>query len=61
MKDKRIKYNNGGAVQYYKNFSSLENKNKNKNNIETGHYFTKKGIPGHPDIHEINFYIKKKF
>tara|TARA_R100001015_G_C4462909_1_gene49197 strand:- start:244 stop:423 length:180 start_codon:yes stop_codon:yes gene_type:complete len=59
MKNKRIKYSQGGFIDYYKNFADLEK--KNKNNIETGHYLSKKSIPGLPDIHEINFYIKKKF
>ena len=59
MKNKRIRYNSGGVIDYYKNFTTLEN--KNKNNIEKGHYISKKSIPGSPDIHEFNFYIKKKF
>tara|TARA_R100000234_G_scaffold105280_1_gene75445 strand:+ start:336 stop:512 length:177 start_codon:yes stop_codon:yes gene_type:complete len=58
MKNKRLKFNRGELV-YHKDFSSLEK--NNKNNIETGHYLSKKSIPGLPDIHEINFYIKKKF
>tara|TARA_R110000772_G_scaffold105713_1_gene207518 strand:+ start:1864 stop:2055 length:192 start_codon:yes stop_codon:yes gene_type:complete len=63
MKNKRLKFNSGELV-YYKDFASLQKKKKKKNNIEIGHYLSKKstpGLPGLPDNKEINIYIKKKF
>ena len=60
MKNKRIKYNGGGVINYYKNFPTLEN--KNKNNIETSIGLKKQVVPKlNKDIHELTFTIKKKF
>jgi hypothetical protein len=59
MKNKRLKFNRGELV-YHKDFSSLEN--KNKNNIETSIGLKKQVVPKlNKDIHELTFTIKKKF